>query len=109
MQGFLLKMIQHQLQRLALGVTLGMVVITTTVVITDELESPAIEEARLPVGKAQPGTVDGCESSAVKPRAARQRDTRERSSAALSCAAGDLELGDQNRKSADRVLPKQPN
>ena len=109
MQGFLLRTIQHQMQRLALGATLGMVIVTTTAVISDQFESPAIEEAGLSVGKPQLGTGDGCESLTVTPGAARQGDTRERTGAALSCAAGDLELGDHSRKSADRVIPKQRN
>lgn len=112
MQGFLLRMIQHQLRRLALVATLGMVIITTTAVISGELEDPAIDEAGLAVGKARLGTGDGCESSAVKPAAARQGVARERSGTALSCAAGEVDLGSGSRsggKSADRVSPKQRN
>ena len=112
MQGFLLKMIQNQLRRLALAATLGMVIITTTAVISAELEDPAIDEAGLAVGKARLGTGDGCESSAAKPAVPRQGGARERSGSALSCAAGEVDLGGGSRsggKSADRVIPKQPN
>ena len=112
MHGFLLRMIQRQLRRLALGATLGMVIVTTTAVVSDQLENPAIEDAGLAAGKARFGTGDGCDSRSAEPIAARQGDTGARSRAALSCAAGDLDLPDHNRRSgkpADRVVPKQRN
>lgn len=112
MQGFLLRMIQHQLRRLAVGATLGMAIVAMTAVVSGQFESLAIEEAGLAVGKGQPGTGDGCESLAVKPGAARQGDPRIRTGAALSCAGGEVDLGDHGRqagKPADRVILKQRN
>ena len=111
MQGFLLRNIQRQLQRLALGATLGMVVVTTISVVSGQLE-PAIGEAGRAAGTSPLGTGDGCDTRAETTSAARQGDVRERPGAAVSCAAGDQDLGDQGRragKPADRVIPKQRN
>ena len=53
MHGFLTRMIDQRLRRLALGATIGMVIVTTIGVVTGNFQNPRFDEANLAVEKAQ--------------------------------------------------------
>ena len=53
MHGFLTKMIDQRLRRLALGATIGMVIVTSIGSITGSFQNPRFDEAHLAVEKAQ--------------------------------------------------------
>lgn len=53
MHGFLTRMIDQRLRRLALGATFGMVIVTTIGVVTGTFQNPRFDEAHFAVEKAQ--------------------------------------------------------
>ena len=53
MHGFLTRMIDQRLRRLALGATFGMAIVTTIGLVTGTSQTPRFDEAHLAVEKAQ--------------------------------------------------------
>jgi len=53
MQGFLLRIIQRRLRRIALGVTFGLAILTTTAVASGGFHDPKFDSADLAAEKAQ--------------------------------------------------------
>ena len=53
MHGFLTRMIDQRLRRLALGATIGMAIVTTIGLVTGNFQNPRFDEVHLAVEKAQ--------------------------------------------------------